>query len=1221
MQMRSLTSVSAMLCLVSLPAWSQSNGSISGTIKDPNGAVIQGAQVAVAAQALGIRQSTTSDSAGDFLFAQLPPGTYQLTVEAAGFKKKESSNVVLPISSKISVGDINLEVGSLTETITVEASAATIQIQSETGERSNTLTNKQLREIGLNGRNIVDLMRTIPGVISGGVTANSASTVTNITGGFSINGTRSAQHEYTIDGITNLNLGNNTGALVSVNPDALEEVKVLTSNYQAEYGRAGGGFIALSTRGGTNQFHGGARYFRRHDSLNADPFFNNLRGGSSAGFPRPLYRYNFYGWDLGGPVYIPKVVNGKDKLFFFISQEYYRQLVPQAASINIRVPTDAERTGDFSKSVDGSGRAVPIVDPNTGAPFPGNIIPASRIYAPGKAVLAFLPAANTTAGGNVYNYTSQVPSSYPRSETIMRGDWHINDLTRLSVRWVYNHDDQQFAYGTTTASWNWPLTITDRKNGPGSVPTISLTKTFNPTTIGEFMFGIGRGGVTIAPQDNKATRAASGINTPLLYPNANTPDLIPSLTFGGLASVSTPVNTSVFGPFDQRFLIWQTMDSITKIRGKHVFKLGFQFQSASNASNSQTHVQSDIDFTANASNPLNTGHPFANALLGVYTSYTQANSKPYQNYLYHDLSWYVQDSWKVTPRLTLDLGVRFSWYQPVFNSAGDSSYFTPDAFDPTKALRLYRPVCVGAATCAAGAATYRAIDPAVSGAPTLTNTQPGFYVGKLVPNSGNFTNGLLLASQGYPKGGIDTRKILPQPRIGFAWDIFGKHKTVVRGGFGITYDRYQSGITGFGATNPPFVLNPTLQFGYLQDIQPGGSGILSPSAITGVNKNSAFPIIYSYSIGVQQNIGAGTVVDVSYVGSKSRNLARRINLNTPAYGAAFKASGQDPTRYADGVIPATETGLPAAHAAAGLAFSGATVLPTDFLRPYQGYSDITYYYFDADADYNSMQVSVQRRFARGVTFGIAYTLSKTMTTVSDDSTYTRVVDPQSDYALANFDRTHFFVGTAVWDVPKLGNKLGGSRFIRTVVDNWTLSANTTVASGSPTDLALSIAGQDAGVRLLGTPTNGNLSGQQPRFLLNGSPQSGSLINASAFTVPGIGNAGPYPRMYLRNPGIANQDLSLLKNFPLGKESGRYVQFRAEAFNVLNHPQFSGINLTTNVTNGAGQTGNAIFGAFTNLAVTNNLRPAGSTSVLGTYFGEYNAARDMRIIQLAVKLYF
>src|SRR5207244_3155928 len=242
----------------------------------------------------------------------------------------------------------------------------------------------------------------LPGGMAGGT--QTTSTVTNVVANFNLNGTRNDQHEYTVDGVTNLNLGNNTGALVTINPDALQEVKVLTSNYQAEYGRAGGGFIALTTRGGTNEFHGGARYFRRHDGLNADTYFNNARGGSGAGFPRPLYRYNYYGWDFGGPVVIPHVVNGRNKLFFFVSEEYYRQLVPQASSINILVPTAAERTGDFSKSVDGTGKAINIVDPTTGTQFPGNVIPSTRIYAPGKSILNFLPAPNTTAGGNPYNY-------------------------------------------------------------------------------------------------------------------------------------------------------------------------------------------------------------------------------------------------------------------------------------------------------------------------------------------------------------------------------------------------------------------------------------------------------------------------------------------------------------------------------------------------------------------------------------------------------------------------------------------------------------------------------------------------------------------------------------------------------------------------------------------------------------------------------------------------
>jgi hypothetical protein len=1192
-------------------------------VKDSEGGVIPGAAVTVLEQATGLRQGGTTNAEGNFVFPQLPAGTYTITAEAKGFKKSESKNVVLSVATRVSLGDLVLEVGSITDTITVEANGGTIQIQADSGERSDILTNRDLRNIQLNGQNVVDMMKFIPGVNVSGLVANAASTVTNITGSFQINGTRSLQHEYTLDGITNLNLGNNTGALVSVNPDALEEVKVLTSNYQAEYGRSGGGVIALTTRGGTNQFHGGARYFRRHESMNANSWLNDWRGGQGT-YSRPLYRYNFYGWDFGGPVLIPHVVNGKNKLFFFASQEYYRQLVPQASSVNIRVPTAAERNGDFSQTVDGAGKAIPIIDPTTGVAFPGNIIPASRLYAPGVAILKFLPTANTTAGGNNYNYTSQVPSAYPRMETILRGDWMINDNARLSVRWAYNHDDQQFAYGTTTASWNWPLAITDRKNGPGSVPSISLTKNFGPTVVNEFVFGVGRGGVTIAPQGDVATRATTGINTPMLYPTANTTGLIPSLSFGSIASAGSTPNTSVFGPFEQRFLIWQIMDNLTKVHGAHVFKFGFYFQSASNASNNQTHVQSDLDFSNNASNGLNTGYGFANALLGVYTSYSQANGKPYQNYLYHDVSFYAQDTWKVNKHLTLDLGIRFSWYQPVHNTAGDGAYFDPAAYDPAKAARLYRPICVGASTCSLGAATYRAVDPAFTGTATLQNTQPGYYVGKLVSGAGSLTDGMVLVSGGYPSGGVTTARILPQPRLGFAYDLTGSHRTVIRGGFGISIDRYQSGDTGFGASNPPLVLTSALQYGYLSDIQPGGSGILSPLAINAVTKNISFPHMYSYSIGVQRNLGAGMMLDISYVGMKTRHNPRKTNLNIPAYGTTFKASAQDPTKFAGGVIPATEAGLPSIYSAAGVSFSGANILATDFLRPYQGYSDISWYVFDSKADYNSLQVGLNRKFSQGLTLGVAYTWSKTMNTIGDESTLTRIANPDLDYQLAAFDRQHYLVGNFIWDLPKASKMFGGNKALGVVLDHWVFSGVTQMASGTPADVGLTITGQDVGARLLGTPTSGNLSGQQMRFLLNGSPQDGTTINNAALVVPGLGNIGPYPRMYLRIPWIVNQDLSLFKNIPFSADGKRYLQLRLEAFNALNHPQFTGPNLTTNVTNAAGGQGAAVFTNFTGLTA-GNLRPSTTplspTSAIGSYFGEYSNTQNMRVVQIAAKFYF
>ncbi len=1213
------------LSLASL-TFAQGASSIVGTVKDTSGGALPGATITVADVARGVTQTVQSSPQGTFVFPQLTPGTYTLTAELSGFKKVERSNVILPTASKVNVGILVLEVGNVSETITVEADAGRLQIQTESGERSDIVTNRQLRDIALNGRNIVDLMKLVPGVIT--ARSLTTSTVTNVVDQLNINGTRSLQHEYTVDGVTNLNLGNNTGGLVSVNPDALEEVKVLTSNYQAEYGRSGGGFIALTTRSGTRELHGGLRYFRRHDSLNANTYFNNARGGSEAGLPRPLYRFNYYGWDLGGPV--PFVGTKEDpKLFFFVAQEYYDQLVPQTASVNIRVPTVAERTGDFSRSVDGAGRPVVVIDPITGQPFPGNIIPAGRIYAPGRSILNLFPTPNTAAGGNLYNFTSQEPSNYPRREDIARVDWQITPRTRLSGRFVYNKDDQQFAYGTTTASWNWPLTVTDRKNGPGKTLSFTLTHVFSPSLTNEFVYGAGRGGVLIAPSDDRATRAATSINTPLLFPDANTGNLIPSVTFGGIASITTnaanpaasgTVGTSVFGPFDQKFVINNFIDNLTKVHGRHILKAGVYYQRASNSSNSQTNVEANIDFTSSASNPLNSGYPFANALLGVYSSYTQASSKPVASYYYYDLSGYIQDTWKATSRLTLDLGLRLSHFEPYYNSIGDGAYFDPSLYDPSKAPRLFRPVCV-ALPCTGN--NLRAMDPGVTGAPTTANTLGSFFIGKLVPNSGDLTNGMGLTADGYLRGGIEGQAVLPQPRLGFAWDVSGQGRTVVRGGFGVSFDRYQSGVgVGSGATNQPFVFNPTLTNGYLQDLASSSGGALAPQSVQGVDPKGKWPAIYSYSAGVQREIGRGIILDVAYVGSQSRHNPRRVNLNVLPFGTTFKASAQDPTKT-NGVVPAVEPGLPAVYANTGLNFTGANAYAIDFLRPYQGYSDIIYYYFDGRTSFNSLQVALQRRFSKRFTFGLAYTLSRATTTVSDDATFTNNLDPAAfDYGPATFDRTHYFVANYVWNLPKGSKLLGGGWLARGLLDNWTVSGISWVTSGNPAELTLTISGQDAGNRVLGTYTNGNGAGLQPRFYLNGEGQDApNDINTGAFVVPAIADAGPYPRFYLRNPGFQNHDLSLFKNFPLGASGKRSLQLRVEAFNIFNHPQFSAVNRTTNVTNAAGQTGAAIFNNYTGLTVTNNVRPANSTAVLGSFFGEYSATRDPRIIQLGVKLYF
>jgi hypothetical protein len=1217
----------AALLVSGVPAAAQSAGSITGTVKDSSGAILPGATVTVSSPAIGVTQTATSDTRGVFVALQLPPGTYTLSVEMQGFKRVEKANIIVPTASKVNVGDLLLEVGSLSEMVSVEADVGRLQIQSESAERSDLVTNKQLRDLALNGRNITDLFKTIPGVVAGSTITSS--TVQNVVGQFNINGTRANQHEYTVDGVTNLNLGNNTGALVSINPDALQEVKILTSNYQAEYGRAGGGFIALTTRSGTHEYRGGLRYFRRNEDYNANNYFNSANGR-----PKPPYRFNYYGWDLGGPV---PFLGSKEnpKVFFFLAQEYYDQQTPAATPTNVLVPTQAERNGDFSRTTDATGRPITIIDPLTRLPFPGNVIPSSRFFAGAQGLLGMFPLPNAPEGGALYNYTSQLARDIPRREDIARVDWQISTRTRLSARYVHNKDEDRQPLGTTTAAFNVPLAASGivRKNGPGDTFSLTLTHTFGPSVINEFIYGAGRGGVFIGPIDlNDVTRAQMNVNTPLLYPGADPTDTVPSVRFLGIpgqnCTATSAIQTacSVAGtdfngtPFDQRFVINNFMNNLTKVSGRHTFKGGLYYQRANNRRTSFGPVQSNILFANNAAHAQNTGHPFANALLGVFDSYTQAEQKIESNWFYQSIEGYLQDSWKVNSRLTLDYGLRISHYQPIYDKEERLSVFNPELFDPAQAVRLYQPVCVGS-PC-----VVRAIDPVIRAVPTLTNTRPANYLNTIVAGSGDLLNGMGRAADGYPQGGFETASLLWGPRLGFAWDATGNGKMVVRGGFGITYDRVDTDRIADAITNPPGISQATLSLGSLDSLASASRSDILPTQanVVGYAQDQKVPTVYSYSVGVQRDLGAGIVLDVAYVGTQSRNNPRQTDLNAVPYGAMFAREGQDPTRFG-GVVPAVEPNLPQVYRDAGLAFTGTNALNPDQLRPYRGYGSMRYRSFDSRASYNSLQVALQRRFSRSFTFGLSYTLSRAKTDSAGTTDATHPFDTTAyDYALANFDRTHYFVANYVWNLPKGGGLLGGSSFARALLDNWTISGIAWMATGNPIELGVNIAGVNATQRLLGTDSGGNAGGLQPRLRVTGDPAADSdqgRIDPAGLAMPGVNDRGPYDRFYLRNPGFTNFDLSLFKNFPLGSGGKRSIQLRVEAFNVLNHAQFDQLNTATNVVNGAGQTGAAIFNNYTNLSVTNNLRPAGDTRVLGTFFGEPNRTRDPRIIQLGIKLYF
>jgi hypothetical protein len=1247
------------------------SGSITGTVKDTAGAPIADAVVNITEPSTRLSRQVRTNNAGIFVAPQLPPGKYNIAVEKSGFKRLEKTEIILNAIDLVNAGDFVMDVGEVTETVTVTADSGRIEIQSETGERSGVVTGTQIKELALNGRNYQDFLKTLPGVLTGTVTGSQISSSTGRLGDYSVNGTRTNQKELTVDGSSNIDTGNNFDTHASLNPDAIAEMKVLTSNFQAEYGRAGGAFIAVVSKSGTSEFHGGARYFHRHEGMNANNYFRNAQGRNAQGVevqPRNLYRYNNVGYDIGGPISLPEKIFGpiggfnknKDKLFFYWNQEWYEQLAPEGAR-NIRVPTLAERNGDFSQTVDGNGNPITIISPFTRQPYLNNRIPADDLnkFPSGQAILNLYPLPNVS-GRNDFNYTSSVSTKYPRREDILRVDWNISERTRLTGRYTNNKEERLLSYGSFASEQSFPLSPISFPR-PGRNGVLTLTHTFSPTLTNEFIFGPSSNFIDLRPADDNALARTHNINVPKLFPDIGF-GYIPNFRFGGIGGINDSggnsgqsgsavpsfPNTNYNGlPFINQNHTFNFIDNVSKIVGSHTFKAGFYAQRSRKDQTVFARTDGNINFNNDRNNPFNTGHPYSNALLGVYNSYTQANNFVKGFYRYWNVEGYIQDNWKATPRLTLDYGLRLSWYEPQYDTARQTGAFNPSQYDPARGYRLYTPVCVGMVTgipvypCRSGGsvANLRAIDPALLAAgiaPNLDNTRPSNYIGAFVPGTGDLANGIGQASEGYPRGGYDDRGVQWGPRFGFAYNLTGDGKTIIRGGAGISYDRVQGNIAFDQIANPPTVLQPQLTNEFLANITPcplgtppEQCGLLAPTDVIGYARDGHLPTIYSMSLSIQRDIGFNTVVDIAYVGTLSRHLFLARQLNATPFGYLFTAAAQDPTQFPGGVVPADgDPSIPQAYKDSGLKFDGSKALPANLLRPYPGLGGIRYQENVASSNFNSLQVAVNRRFSRGFTFSAAYTWSKAMGTAPGDGNFVNPYNTRLyDYRLLDFDRTHAFVATYVYDLPKLGTRFGNNRLTKGLLDGWQISGITSLISGNPLELGVGIGG--------GVNSNQRITGswtEPPRFRLKGDPTrgpNGLVINPDAFIIPELGSLGQGERNYLRNPGINNTDLSIFKNIPLGNpDSNRMIQLRVEAFNVFNHTQFSGINGTTNLVvplgDGRFATGNDIFAQYGRAIISNNIRgqrASDANSPLGAFFGEYNAARDPRIIQLGVKIYW
>jgi hypothetical protein len=1166
--LRRLAVALGVLLTVAAALWSQtSSGTISGRILDPSGQPVPGVTLTLTRQGTGDTRTFTSESAGEFTFSSIQPGTYDLTAKVNGFKTLERKGLELSASDRLSTGDLHLQVGTVTESVEVKAEAPPIQIVSS--ERSQGLDASQVENLLSRGRDVMGLLVTMPGVINDGEGSDSFGTANSPA---AISGTRGVYGAMNIDGISgNSRSGDHHDS--PTNMDTIAEVKVLSNTYQAEFGKGAGGVINVITKSGTNKFHGTAYYYNRNEAFNANNFFSNRQGNI-----RGRYRYNTVGGNFSGPLYIPHLFNtSRQKLFFFYSQEVLPNQQPNGPR-NYTVPTALERAGDFS------ARTSAIVDPlsSNKAPFAGNLIPQNRIDPNMKILLNIFPLPNysggRTASGTAFNYQIQDYLSRPAYNEFLRTDYNISESVRAFFRGSTARTHNK---GPASTVNRYPWMPDAQVDYTLSYPNVGGTITWivNPTVVSETVLGWNGWTEDQTYPDtwlSKLQRNKIGMTLGQLYPKSNPLNLIPSVNFSG---VDNAARTQWEGRFPMQDLAdtWTLTQSFTKIAGPHTLKAGVQFEHVHyifQQSGTSDNFPGSFVFQSDSNNPLNTGYAYSNAILGYFGTYTESTNRSQYSPVTPILEMYIQDSWKVRPRLTLDLGVRITDGLAQYMANDFCATFLPSRYDPKKAPVMYQPGFDSAKKRAA-------INP-LTGA-----ILPVAYIGQQVPNTGDLMNGIVkCGSQDYPRGLVDNKGLLPAPRIGFAWDATGDGKTAIRGGFGTNYNpRNGAGIMGDLSTNPPIVYNPVQRYGTTADFL-SVTGTISPSAFSHVlDRSNKPPRVYNASLGIQRDIGFNTVLDVSYVGSFGRHIGQTTNINMLPYGTRFLPQNLD----------ATNSNKP---------------FTDDYLRPYMGYGSIPWLAFDGNSSYHSLQVHASRRMSRHVMYGVSYTWSKAMSYSDGDqgtvSTY--VSRREFDYGLASYDRTHVLAINYQITLPNVGRRTGNA-LLKGILDDWQITGLTRFQSGSP----LSIGTMGTGNLESSLDITGGGDGWRP--VMSGNPvlpkdqrTIDRYFDTTVFSPPGVGGKAPTtvagvmqllalgntPSTFARGPGINNFNLSVFKNFKVREKVK--AQFRAEAYNAFNHTQFSTVN--------TGAKWNYTTGAQT-----------------GTQFGQITAARDPRVMQFALRLSF
>jgi Carboxypeptidase regulatory-like domain/TonB-dependent Receptor Plug Domain len=1136
------------LCFPMLLKGQELQGTLNGTVSDPSGAVIPGATVTITQNGVnGASRTVQTNAQGSYTATNLPAGNYTVTVTAAGFQTSTAPNVTLFVAQTRAV-NATLKPGAVSQTVTVNQSA--VALDTTTSAVAGTISGTQVRELQLNNRNFEQLVTLQPGVVS--ALPDEVGFGLSNTDQLFVNGARGSANNWTVDGADINDSGSNLTLLNVPSVDSIQEFTLERSTYDAGYGRSGGAQVLVATRSGSSSFHGAAYEFNRNDAFNANSYFNK---NVTPIIPRAIERYNDYGFAIGGPLYIPKVFNtDKNRFFFFWSEEWRKVSSPVTSSAT--PPSASELAGMFPGDISNQAPAGCVaydVTTNTSTINPTCYSKNAKVYL--TNLYDIFRANNPTTGQYVFSY-SQLNNT---REDLVRFDWNISQKLHFFGRAMRDETPENFPEGLFSGG-QFPTVASTAVNAPGENVVGNLTWTISPRMVNELEFAYTQGEISAnfepgAIANDPAISKALTNNTKYTDPYGR----IPNVTISGITGFTTGN-----APYTERNLDRTLFDNFSVTLGRHTLRVG---ATVSQMLKTENATSGDAGFTFLS---------FQNFLLGQAFRYTQASKDTIPDLHYLNFEAYAQDDWQVSPKLTVNLGIRYSYFPSPSDVNNTLNNFDPLVFDPAKAPTI--DSSDASAFDSSGNALY----------PSAGNFAPGGQIPATYVNGIIFPTGRACSTAQAIAPGVtcspygahvnpDPKKNFA-PRVGFAYSVNGK--MAIHGGFGLFYDRLLNGIWEDNAfSDPPLVQTATITNTSFDNPLGGGTASipLGPNALQSTgDPTMKTPYLMDYNLSVQDQILPNTVAEIAYVGNQGRQLLGERDLNQPT----LAERQTKPLAYVTAVVP------------------------------YRGYSTFTTYLPGYNSNYNSLQVSLNHRTQHGLTLGIAYTWGRALTTQANDratATY-NTYDVQADYGPAQFNQPNTFVANYVYELPFYKGQHG---VVGHILGGWEVSGITQFDSGQSVIIRQNLDPFDC-VSAVTFP-DGSRDGCIP-----GTYPGGVNIDASAIAPrpdqvapvhmiktqkewfstssfkDAVGHFGTAPNGPLLGPGINLWDLAAIKNIDLGGNGTRSLQFRGEFFNAFNHTNFGASGIT------GGGIGN---------------------NVDSSSYGQVTAAHDPRQIQLGGKFYF